>query len=294
MKNLLVNVFKTLFFFDLAVIVISLLPTLKIKNPAYSLLASEALVFGVVLIFTLFFLRFVEKRKLHIYSKKGKFKSALWGVIIGIALMAAILGILWLLGAFKITGFNKVSLWYIYIAALLLNVAAGELLIRGYLFSLYKKYHGFIFAAVFSTALYLCVNTEIFSKSKLYIASAILFNLLLCCFTDTAKGPLNIVLRFVYTIVSGLMLGGDLLTEKYPVLAKYSFSGNKLISGGKYQVEGSVITVAILAILTLFMLNRKYNLLQYLRKDNLKRYTLEIKDFFTGVGRGIKRSMRIK
>lgn len=294
MKNLLVNIFKTLFYFDLAVIAISLIPDLKTQNPAKLLLWREGMAFAVVWFLTVVFLLFVEKRKLRLYAKKGKFKSALLGVVVGIGLPSVILGVMWLFKSFKITGFNKVEDIYYYIAAVFFNAAAGELLIRGYLFKIYKKHHGFIFATIFSTALFLSLNFQIFSLGKMYIANIVLLNICLCCITDKARGPFGIAARFAYSLLSGLVLGGKIFTEQYPVWGKFAFSGKKLISGGSYQIEGSVITVVLLSFLIFIMLNAKYNLLQYLKKENLKRYALNIKEFAVVFGGELKKRFSIR
>ena len=294
MKNLLVNIFKTLFFFDLALVVISLIPDLKTDDPMKLLLWHEGMPLGVVLILTWFSLLFVEKRKLHLFEKKGKFKSTLLGLVIGIIVPLVIFGVMWLFKSFKITGFNKVDEIYYYILAILFNAMAGELLIRGYLFKIYQKHQGFIFATIFSTAMFLSMNFHIFKLSKMYIANMILLNIFLCCLTDKAKGPLNITARFAYTFINGFMLGNGMLSEEYPVFAKFTFSGKKLINGGKYQLEGSIITTVLLSVLILFMLNKKYNLWQYLKKENLKRYMINIKEFFESVFAFLKRSFSLR
>ena len=294
MKNLLVNIFKTLFFFDLALIVISLIPDLKTDNPMKLLLWHEGMPLAVVVFLTFFFLLFVEKRKMHLYQKKGKFKSTLYGLLIGIAIPLVILIGMWIFKGFKITGFNKVEEIYYYILAILFNAIAGELLIRGYLFKIYQKHHGFIFATVFSTALFLSMNFHIFKLSKMYIANVILLNIFMCCVTNKAKGPLNITARFAYSFINGFILGNSMLSEEFPVLGKVVFSGKKLINGGKYQIEGSIITTVVLSALIFLMLNKKYNLLQYLKKENLKRYLLNIKEFFISIGKMAKRSFSFR
>lgn len=279
MKNLIVNIFKTLFFFDLSLIIISLLPDLKTENPALALLCKEGMGLAVILILTVFFLLFVEKRKLRLYSKKGKFKSFMGGIGLGFMFPVVIGGVMWLLKLIKISGINKTEQIYYYIAAVLLNAVAGELLIRGYLFRLYNKHYGLIFATLISTALFVCMNSQILRYGKMYIAGIILLNVFLCLITDKAKGPINIAARFIYTLLSGFGLGGSLFTEEYPVFFKASSQGKRLLSGGEYGIEGSIITVIIFAVINIYILNKKYNLIQYLKKENLKNLALDIKYF---------------
>jgi len=294
MKNLLVNVFKTLFFFDLALVVIHLIPDLKTKDPMKLLLWREGMPLAVILFLTLFYLLIVDRRKFHIYEKKGKFKSGLFGLLIGAVVPSVILGVMWLLKAFKITGFNKVDNIHYYILAMFFNAMAGELLFRGYLFKIYQKHQGFIFATVFSTALFFSMNHHLLKLSKLYIANIILLQVFLCCMTDKAKGPFNIFARFVYTFISGFILGNGMLSEDYPVFGKFAFSGKKMINGGQYQIEGSVVTTVFLSLLIFFMLNRKYKLLSYLKKENLKRYMANIGNFFGAIFSFIRRSFSIR
>lgn len=165
-------------------------------------------------------------------------------------------------------GFNKVPQFWIYIIAVFFSAVAGELLIRGYLFKLYKKYYGLILATVITTLLFITANTEILSMSKKYIAVIVLLNIALCFLVDLSNTPaISIFARFIYCGLSGLILGGKLFTQEYPQLGNYILNGKKLYTGGKYLIEGSLITLIAVSILCFILIRIKYR--EYFTKEAL-------------------------
>ncbi len=295
MKNLIVNIFKTLFFFDLAVIAVTFIPDIKTKSDAVLTLWHESKLLMVVLFLTVFFLFFVEKRKMRLIPKKGKIKSFFLGAMFGLVLPIVVLLIMWLFKSFRFSGFNKVSELWIWISAVFINALGYELLLRGYLFKLYRKHHGFLFATFFTTALFLCLNTELFTLPKSFIATIIIMNLLLCFLADYTQNPIsNIMAHFCYVLVSGFAFGGKLFIEKYPLLGKFAFSGKPLINGGEYQIEGSIITLIIVSVLVAFLFVKKYTLWKYLSKKYIISYMDGIKAFFLNLKGFAKRIVRIK
>lgn len=294
MKNLIVNIFKTLFFFDFALIAISLIPDIKTENTALLTLWREGMALAVIIIFTVFFLKAVEKKKLRLKQKKGNFAPAFKGILIGAALPLAVLGIMWILKSFTFSGFNKVSDWWFILPSILCNAIAGELLIRGYLFSLYKKHYGFIFSAITTTLLFLSMNLEIFKIGKIYTAVIILLNIFLCFVLEYGGSPvITVFARFIYSLLSGFIIGGKLFDETYPVLGKSTFSGKALINGGEYKIEGSIITLIILSLTVVIMLTVKYKLWRYLSKAYIRIYISSVKKFFGSIPNRMRRHKRL-
>ena len=77
MKNLIINIYKTLFFFDLSIVIAYYLPSVKAKNAAVSNLWREGVFFAVMLIFTLLFKTAVEHNRLKIFNTANKFRRSL-------------------------------------------------------------------------------------------------------------------------------------------------------------------------------------------------------------------------
>ncbi len=260
MKNLIVNIFKTLFFFDAGVIAFTLLPAVKKFNPALNKLISEFSVLGIVLIFTLVFLLLVEKRRLKLHFGKKRFRAFLTGLSTGAVIPITYIAVLAVFKNINIIGFNKTEHSYYWILALLCNAVAMELFFRGYLFTLYKKFYGFTFATVITTALYLSFNFKIFSMSKTYIAIIILFNVLLCFLLEYSNSLITVITaRFTYTLLSTYALGSLPLTTGYPALLKRTFADKLFFAGKDIPLEGSRILLIALAFITLVFIAKKYH-----------------------------------
>ncbi len=259
MKNFIINIFKTLIFFDVSVIILSLFPTVKKSNPAISALINEAIPLGLILIFTLIFVLAVEKKQIKVPFVKRPFKSLLIGLGTGAVIPIVIVALLAILKHFNYIGFNKTSNCHYWLLALLCSSVATELFLRGYLFVLYKKFYGFTFSAVVTTMLYLSLNFEIFSKDKIFIANIVLFNILLCFLLEYSNSVVTtITARFVYTAISTLLLGSYPLTQGYPILLNHTFAEKKFFIGTEYPLENSPLMLSILSFVTLIFIFNKY------------------------------------
>lgn len=266
MKNLIVNIFKTLFFFDLSIIVIYSLPEIAVKSASYSALIREALALAVIIAFTVFYYLAVEKRKTGITFNGRIFKPLLIGFTLGALPLLAFTFALKLLKMLDFTVADRPEKFYIWIAAIFCNALAAELLLRGYLFRLYRKHYGFMGATVITVLLFLSLNTEIFSASKLYIANMVLFNLLLCFLLElTGTVATTVFVRFFYTCISCCMLGGLSPSGEYPTLLKLEYTGKAIITGGANGPEGSAVILGLAVLTLIICAERKYRFLKRLR-----------------------------
>ena len=272
MKNIIINVFKTLFFFDLAVLIFTKLPEISGANPAISKLKQEALIMAVPLVLTLVYFFIVERRKLGVPINKRIFKAFGWGILGGILPLGTVIGTMVILKNLKFTGIEKVEHIYLWLAAILINAIAAELLLRGYLFNLFKKHYGFMFSAVVTTMLFVSLDIKLLDQSKIYIANIILLNFLLCLILEFSSSIISTVTaRFFYTAVSCFMFGSMRLTGGYPTMLKFDISGKKLLIGGEYGFEGSVITLVALSLFAVILLMCKYHPLKKLKNKLKKR-----------------------
>jgi len=298
MKNLIVNIFKTLFFFDLALIIIAVIPDFKTENAAFLTLWREGMALLVVSVISIFYYTKFEKEKIpknfkkankknKVKSKrkpKGRIKFSVLGLLCGIAIPLLFTVAMRILKGYNFVCFNKIPQIWIWIIAIFFNSLAGELLIRGHLFRLYKKHYGFIFATIFTTLLFLSMHLEILDVNKSYATTIILLNVLLCFLLEITKSIyFTIFARFSYCIISGFIFGGELFVEKYPVLANYVFKGKTALTGGEYMVEGSNLTLIFLSIVIFVIFALKYKIWQYFTKAKFEFYIRTIKLFFLGI-----------
>lgn len=251
MSNLIKNIFKTLLFFDLIVVIDHYFLNFKNSNPALNVLINESAVLALVLAFTLFFVRIVEKKTITIPIKEKTVAAIKLGGICG--LFVTFLGtvVFVLLDKIEFLGINKPTKIYYYIPALLINAIASELLLRGYLFSLYKKHYTFLGATGITTALFIALKTDLYPKNLLLLINLALLNILLCFIYEFTNSFLAVVsARFSYTLISVFALGSLRLQYDYPVLLK--------VEG--MALENSKIYTVLLCLVLLFFLCQKYKL----------------------------------
>lgn len=257
MKDFIVNIYKTLFFFDLSIIVVYYLPDIKAKNPAYLQLGREAVFLGVMLLFTFVFLRFAEKGKLKFLNLKNILRHYSLGLLSGVVPIGLTVLLLWVFRALKFDGAQKTGNIIIWLLALLCNAVATELLLHGYLFKLYRKYYSIITVTVMLTLLYISLNISIFSKGKIYAANMLIFNIMLCLLTEYSYSLLApITARFVFGILGNLLFGYYFVAEEYPVLLNVNISGKPLVTGGDSGIIGSAVMLIINILLCAFYIFR--------------------------------------
>lgn len=281
MKNLIVNIFKTLFFFDLSVILLTVLPERKTGTTEIINLWNEATACILLLALTFIFHKVVEKNKFPIKKGIRNLKFLPLGLLAGAAIPVIYTVIMRITKGYNFDGFNKVPKLWLWILAIFLSALWNELLLRGYLFRLYKKHYGFLMSTIITTALFISMNHEILKFPKANLAIIILFNVLLCFLLEITNSVIfTVCARFSYTFISGMMFGSKYLFTDYPRLSKYSFSGKPKFTGGEYLLEGSNITLIVLIITVSLIFILKYKAWQYLSKKKLKSYIASIKHFF--------------
>ena len=266
MKKLLTNIFKTLFFFDLAVICFPLLPTIKIKNPALLKLSFEGFQMLFIILLTTVFVKWVEKKSIKLPSKKKKFKQVMLGLFLGFVLPVITIAVMIATKSFKFEGINAVKYLYFWLPAFLFNAITTEYLLRGYLFQLYKREYGVIVSVVLTTLLYISLNSHILKMGKIYIATMIAFNILLCVLLElTSSMVVTISARFFYSLLSTFVLGSLSLSGGYPALLKYKISGSSFITGGANGIEGSIIPIGVIGICFAFWAWKKYKPINFIK-----------------------------
>ena len=276
MKNLIVNIFKTLFFFDLAVFIFTILPEItKASSEGMLKLKQEALIMAVPLGLTLIYFFFVERRKLGVPINRHVFKSLGWGLLAGVVPVGVVVGTLFLMKKLKFISIAKPEHIWLWLAAILCNTLAAELLLRGYLFKLFKKHYGFMFSAIVTTMLFISLDIKLFDKPKIYIANILLMNFLLCLLLEYSGSMVATVLaRFLYSGISCYMFGCMQLTGGYPTLLKTEVSGKVILTGGEYGLEGSLLTLIVLALFVAILMSIKYHPIKGMKNwlSNISRF----------------------
>ena len=256
-KNLIVNIYKTLFFFDLAIVVAYYIPDIKTENSALLTLWRDGIYLAVVLVFTLFFIRVVGKSRLRVFNFKNKLRHYSLGLITAIIPLAVTLLPLLIFKSLKLNGAQKISGIVFWLIALLFEAAANELLLRGYLFKLYRKYYSLPAVTVVVTLLFISLNINIFSHGVIYTLNMLVTNIILCLLAEYSYSLLApITARFFYNLISGFLLGSYTLSSEYPAVINTLWSGNRYLAGGDMKLEGSLILLGANIAVCAFFIKR--------------------------------------
>lgn len=160
----------------------------------------------------------------------------------------------------NITGFNNIEYVWIWILASLMNVTMQELLVRGYLYQLWKNRVNAIAATILTTMLFTVMHGGAFEAGIIPVLNVIsmsIFVTLLLEYTGTIIAP--IMAHFIWNTIGAIILDGVSLANDFPSLLKSTFQGHPLISGGVYKMEGSIIVfvVNLILIIYLYILNKR-------------------------------------
>ena len=242
MKNAIVNLFKTLFFFDVAVVAVFFLPYKEKSNAASTALSKETVFLCVVAALTFLFWFLIERRKIKIFRFRRIFRHYSAGLLCGVIPIGTTVLLLWVTRHLRFAGRTDTSHILLWLAALLVNTIATELLFRGYLFRLYRKYYHFPIAALLISALFFSMNYPMLSLGKTYVINLLLLNIILCLLADeTGSFSAPLAAHFVYRLISTLALGSLPVSEEYPHLFRNSVSGGAWMTGDEKGLEASVI-----------------------------------------------------
>lgn len=260
MKRLISTMLKTVIFFIGWAILISFTPDIQTNNQALLRLWWEITPLAVVVLFTVIFVSVIEMGKIRIPIASRIFKNSLIGVGISVLWLGSVVGVLLLTKTMDIKGHNNIDYIWIWMLASLLNVAMQELLVRGYLYQLWKHKYNVITATILTTILFTAMHGGAFEAGiipVLNVVSMSIFVTLLLEYTGTILAP--IIAHFIWNTIGAIIFGGVSLPSDYPTLLKSTFQGNPLLSGGIYKLEGSIIVLVVnlLLITYLFILNKR-------------------------------------
>ncbi len=254
MKKLISTILKTVIFFVGWAVLISFTPDIQTNNQALLRLWWEFTPLVSVVLFSVIFVWVVEKGKIKIPIASRFLKNFLIGAVIGVLWLGTVVAVLLLTKAMNIQGQNNIDDILIWILASLLNVAMQELLVRGYLYQLWKHQYNVIVATVLTTILFSVMHGGAFEAGIIPVLNVIsmsIFVTLLLEYTGTIVAP--IIAHFIWNTIGAIILGGVSLASDYPNLLKSTFQGNPFISGGTYKIEGSLIALVVNLILITYL-----------------------------------------
>jgi len=213
------------------------------------------------LLVTYVFLWGIERGRVSFTLIKNPLKNTLIGLGVGCLWLGGTLAFLFLIGALKLDDKQNVSYLALWFLAVLLNVIMQEYLVRGYLFSLFRKQYNTFVAVAITTIIFTAMHGGAFESgivAVLNIITTSIFLSLLLVYTQSLLA--SIIAHFIWNGIGCIVFGVVSLAEDYPSIWNCILTGNNLISGGSAKIEGRIIVLLIniiLIIITGYFMKRQ-------------------------------------
>lgn len=218
-------------------------------NPAIWRFFAELIPLTVMILFTVVFCM-IEKKTVNIPIKENIGKGILVGAAIGIIWIGTSSLILVLSKQLEISGKNEVSLLWLWILSTLLNVIMQELLVRGYIYQLLKERYNLFATVIVTTMIFTFMHGGAFEAGVIPVINIVTMCLFTTVLYESEKTILApIMAHSAWNIIGGLILGEVSLAKDYPSILIMTASANKLLSGGTYKIEGSIVVTILNLIL---------------------------------------------
>ena len=251
MKKALKNIFKIFIFFIAWAICISI-GEIDSSNPAIWRFWAETVPLLWTLLFTVIFLC-IERGKVKIPIFHNMTKGSLTGLAAGILWIGISAGILILTGNLNIVFESKTEYLWLWIFSAFINTIMQEFLARGYIYRLLKKEYNILIAAIVSTALFTFMHSGALEAGLIPVLNVITMSLFMTALYEKAETiAAPILAHAVWNIIGAIILGGVSLADDYPSLFTMTSTGNVLLSGGDYKIEGSIIVLVLNILFGLF------------------------------------------
>ena len=194
-----------------------------------------------------FLVRVVERRRPAELALR-RWPDAFRGLLAGSLLFSTVVGVLWLLGSYHVTGFNPHADWLP--ALLVAGIGAGigeEIMFRGVLFRVVEEGLG-TWAALVISALFFGFahagnpGATAWSSAAIAIEAGLLFGLL---YHVTRSLPLCMGLHAAWNFCQGTVYGIPVSGLKADGWLVSTRSGPDWLSGGVFGAEASVVALAL-------------------------------------------------
>jgi hypothetical protein len=199
----------------------------------------------------------VERRVPSELSLRSLIPHGVVGAVAGAVLFSAVVGVLWLLGSYHVTGTNAHADWLP--ALLMVGLGAGigeEIISRGVLFRITEEGLGTWWALVISALFFGAAHianpgATLWSSAAIAIEAGLLFGLL---FHVTRSLPLCMGLHAAWNFMQGTVYGIPVSGTPADGWLVSTRSGPDWLSGGVFGAEASVIALGLCSLCTIALL----------------------------------------
>lgn len=208
------------------------------------------LVVGIVIGAYFAYVKWLEKRAVIEFSGNGAIRETSLGLAIGALLFSSTIGILALLGAYQVTGFNG---WQAMWATLPIFIFAGvmeEILIRGVIFRILEDWLGSWIALAISALIFGALHLP--NDGATFITTLALSLeagvMLAAAYMVTRRLWLPIGIHIAWNFTQGGIFSVAVSGNEMKGLLNGKLVGEEWLTGGKFGAEASVVAVIVCVI----------------------------------------------
>jgi membrane protease YdiL (CAAX protease family) len=229
------------------------------STPTYARSLLSILIAVVVVYFAYgLYVHWIENRLVTELSRNGAIRELGMGMLVGFGIIATAIGILWMLGSYQVQGINR---WLVLLPALVANIPSAfvqEILFRGILFRITEESLGTWLAMGISALLFglihvFSANATVFSTLAIALEAGIL---LAAAYVLRRRLwlPIGIHIAWDFAVDGIFGVGSSALSGKaIQGLLQANLVGPELLTGSRYGVEVSVITLVLALFIGIFL-----------------------------------------
>lgn len=244
MKRILKTIFKCISFFIIWALFVGI-PIPNNLDPSIWRFFAELLPLVLLIVISLIYMKFVDKEMYDLKIKDKNIRNYIMAFLIGNVWIFSVIGIFYVLRILNVIEYNKTNI-IIWSISLFLNTIMQELLVRGYLYQMLKKKYNIISAIIVSTMLFTLLHGGAFEAGIIAVLNVVFMSLfmnLLLEYYESINVP--IIVHFLWNLISAVIFGLSSLPDDYPHILTSIVTGNPIISGGVFKIEGSIIVTFI-------------------------------------------------
>ncbi|WP_101796003.1 CPBP family intramembrane glutamic endopeptidase [Novosphingobium sp. TH158] len=230
-----------------------------VASPAVAMLVQTITAVGLVFFVTKFMIARLGERKHDDLPLAPALGDLGRGVALGFGLMALVVGIAAVLGAYRITGWgSNEDAVRILLQAGLFAAFVEEVIFRGVLFRWIEEMLGSWAALAITSALFGIAhlgnaNATVFSSVAIALEAGILLG---ACYMLTRSLWLVIGVHMGWNVTQGYLFAVPVSGHPVRGLVESELSGPELLSGGAFGLEASVIALCVASLAGLWLLRK--------------------------------------
>jgi membrane protease YdiL (CAAX protease family) len=191
------------------------------------------------------YVRLIEWRAAEELSPRGMFPDLGWGSLTGAGLCGAVVGVLWLLGYYRVTAVNGLAAVVPLFAASVASAYVEEIVARGIVFRIMEEGLGTWLALASSALLFGLVhifnpNATILGALAIALTAGVILG---AGYVLTRTLWLPIGIHFAWNFTLGGIFGLAVSGRAGRALVDADLSGPELLSGGAFGPEASLFVI---------------------------------------------------